>query len=53
MLAPSTTLQNGRYRITRHIGQGGMGAVYEAYDNNLRNRVALKEALVSEPTLRL
>jgi len=45
MLTPNTTLQHGRYRIIRPIGQGGMGAVYEAYDNNLSNRVALKEAL--------
>jgi len=52
MLTKNTTLQHGRYRIIRSIGQGGMGAVYEAYDNNLSNRVALKEALVNnDPTL--
>jgi len=51
MLTPNSTLQHGRYRIIRPIGQGGMGAVYEGYDNNLKNRIALKEALVSDPTL--
>jgi serine/threonine protein kinase len=33
---------NGRYRIKRFIGQGGMGEVYEAYDNQLYETVALK-----------
>jgi len=51
MLTPNSTLQHGRYRIIRPIGQGGMGAVYEAYDNHLNNRVALKEALVSDASL--
>ncbi|MGB0388208.1 MAG: SUMF1/EgtB/PvdO family nonheme iron enzyme [Ardenticatenaceae bacterium] len=48
MLDPNTTLQNGRYRIIQRIGQGGMATVYEAYDNNLSNRVAIKEALVTD-----
>ena len=32
----------GRYTITRLIGAGGMGAVYEAQHNDLKKRVAIK-----------
>jgi eukaryotic-like serine/threonine-protein kinase len=34
-----------RYRIERFIGRGGMGEVYAAFDNVLRERVALKTVL--------
>jgi len=45
VFAPETVV-HGRYRIVGPIGRGGMGAVYEAIDLRLGNRVALKQTLV-------
>lgn len=50
MFEPGTLLQ-GRYEIVRHIGKGGMGAVYEAVDQRLRSTVALKQTLIDDEKL--
>jgi tetratricopeptide (TPR) repeat protein/tRNA A-37 threonylcarbamoyl transferase component Bud32 len=50
----------GRYRLLDHIGAGGMGSVYAAYDEHLERKIAIKlirpsrldSAAVRERTLR-
>src|SRR6185369_1492747 len=49
-LFPEMLLQ-GRYRVTRELGSGGMGAVYEAIDLRLGHRVAVKLALTKDEEL--
>lgn len=45
MLLVNQILHN-RYRIIRQLGHGGMGAVYEAYDNVFDTTCALKEIML-------
>jgi serine/threonine protein kinase/tetratricopeptide (TPR) repeat protein len=39
-LAPGTTI--GRYVVVGHLGSGGMGTVYAAFDAQLQRRIAIK-----------
>ena len=40
-LSPGTVIE-GKYRISRVLGQGGMGAVYEGTNTLISRRVAIK-----------
>src|SRR5581483_6621445 len=50
MLTPGFWLQN-RYQVVRLIAKGGMGAVYEAFDQRLHSTIALKECLFNDDRL--
>ena len=45
-LQPNTTLQGGKYRIERVLGQGGFGITYLATQTSLNRYVAIKELFI-------
>ena len=51
-LQPNTTLQGGKYRITRVLGQGGFGITYLAEQSSLGRYVAIKEFFMKDFCLR-
>ena len=46
-LQPNTTLQGGKYRIERELGQGGFGITYLAELVSAHKRVAIKELFIA------
>ena len=42
-LKPDTTLQGGKYKILKKLGQGGFGITYLAENTMLDGKVAIKE----------
>jgi serine/threonine-protein kinase len=47
-LSPGTTLWS-RYRIIHLVGQGGMGAIYQAEDTRLEGRLCALKEVIPEP----
>lgn len=47
-LQPGTTLQGGKYKIERVLGQGGFGITYLALNTMLDGKVAIKEFFFKE-----
>ena len=47
-LPANTSLQSGKYRIIRTLGQGGFGITYEAEQVLLHRKVALKEFFMKD-----
>ena len=48
LLQPNTTLQGGKYKIIRTLGQGGFGITYLAEQVMLDRKVAIKEFFMKE-----
>lgn len=42
-LQPNSTLQGGKYRIIKRLGQGDFGITYLAENTMLEGKVAIKE----------
>jgi hypothetical protein len=51
VLDPQTVLQS-RYAIQQLLGQGGMGAIYEALDTRFGSTVAVKQTLFDDEVMR-
>lgn len=51
-LQPNTTLQGGKYRIERVLGQGGFGNTYVGYYTEFEETVAIKEFFMKGVTER-
>ena len=51
-LQPNTTLQGGKYRIERLLGQGGFGNTYVGYNTEFEETVAIKEFFMKGVTER-
>lgn len=47
-LQHNTTLQGGKYRIERTLGQGGFGITYLATQTSLQRKVAIKEFFMKD-----
>lgn len=47
-LTPNSTLQNGKYRIERVLGQGGFGITYLATQTGTDKRVCIKEFFLKD-----
>ena len=52
LLQPNTTLQGGKYRIERVLGQGGFGNTYVGYNTEFEETVAIKEFFIKGLTER-